>query len=208
MGPSRSEREPEYRDLRLAPAPRLLQHRHQPDDDGEERRAFDHRRRDDHRGRNLAGRRRLPSHRFHGRPADPADAGGAAHDREAGANRAAQPARAVARESACSFGRSCANAVAGNNTIADTDHREPEGQPVNFFRSIVRSLSLSAARGAAVRPTRHRSHALWPASAPPRGHGEIKNLSSSFNRLKCAAASCAAAGDRRDRRDETRPTSR
>jgi len=39
----------------------IFQHRHHADDDGEERRAFDHGRGDDHRRRDLAGRRRLPA---------------------------------------------------------------------------------------------------------------------------------------------------
>src|SRR5262245_20503127 len=76
----------------------LRDNRQQADDDGEERGAFDHGCRDDHRSRDLAGRCRLPRHRLDRRTADPADAGGAADNREPGTDRAAEPCRALAGE--------------------------------------------------------------------------------------------------------------
>src|SRR4029077_19779480 len=76
---------------------------------------------------------RLPRHRFDRRSADPADAGRAAHDGEAGADGAGKPRRTLARKKRRLLGGILREHDGRHRQHGDADGCDPDSQPVNLF---------------------------------------------------------------------------
>src|SRR5215213_160706 len=129
------------RALSIIGGPPRSEDRQQTDDDREQRDAFDQRRGDDHRGADLARGLRLTGDRLDSAAADAADAGGTAHDHQAGADGAAQLAGAVrGQEARVARGRLRADTLLGMHRGHRREHRHKANKD-HQQRDLGRSLA-------------------------------------------------------------------